>query len=182
MDLVNDPTIYKMVNNSTILSYKRGTSRMDINLSAGITVQDEDIYEYTLIANVNLIGKIETLTVKVIVMNDASPIITGVSGGDLFTALNNLYTSLNGQGVTAFYRSTLMSLTGTLDLSPYTALRRLVVSTNKSIFCYLTNLTGLNMDGCNQITNNFSNGDAIINQVDFDNMTALQNISIIYWL
>lgn len=178
VDLVNDPTTYKMINNSTILSYKRGTSRMDIMLSAGITVSDETIYEYTLVADVNLVGKIETLTCKVIVMNDASPIITGVSGGDLFTALNTLYTSIHGSGVSAFYRSTLMSLTGTLDLSPYPSLSRLVVSTNKSIFYYLTSLTGLVMDGCTAITNTYNNGGTVINQMDFSKMEALQSLSI----
>ena len=178
VDLVNDPTTYKMINNSTILSYKRGTSRMDIMLSAGITVSDETIYEYTLVADVNLVGKIETLTCKVIVMNDASPIITGVSGGDLFTALNTLYASIHGSGVSAFYRSTLMSLTGTLDLSPYPNLSRLVVSTNKSIFYYLTSLTGLVMDGCTALHNTYNNGGTSINQMDFSKMGALQNLSL----
>lgn len=177
VDLTTDPTTYKMVNNSTILNYKRGTNRMDIRLSAGIPGIDDDIYTYTLVATVNLGGKTVTLTKKIIVMNDLSPIVRA-DGSYLYLALNALYTSLNGEGTEAFYRSTLMSLTGTLDLSPYPNIGRIAVSTNKSILNYLTGLTGLVMDGCTQLTDTFVNGGVTINQLDFSKMAALQSLSI----
>ena len=177
VDLTNDPTTYKMVNNSTILNYKRGTNRMDIRLSAGIPGADEAIYTYTLVATVNLGGKTVTLTKKITVMNDLSPIIRA-DGSYLYLALNTLYTSINGEGTEAFYRSTLVALTGTLDLSPYPNIGRISVSTNKSIFYYLTNLTGLVMDGCSQLTDTFTNAGIVINQMDFSNMPKLQILSI----
>ena len=177
IDLVTNPSEYKMVNNSTILQYKRGTNRMDIRLATGIPAIDETIYNYTLVATVNLGGKVVTLTKNIIVMNDLSPIVRA-DGSYLYLALNTLYTSINGEGTEAFYRSTLMALTGTLDLSPYPNISRLAVSTNRSILTYLTGLTGLVMDGCTQITDEFNNGGIVINQMDFSNMTALQNLSI----
>lgn len=176
-DLNTDPTTYKMVNNSTILNYKRGTNRMDIRLSAGIPGIDDEIYTYTLVATVNLGGKTVTLTKNIIVMNDLSPIVRA-DGSYLYLALNALYTSLNGEGTEAFYRSTLMALTGTLDLSPYPNIGRVAVSTNKTIFYYLTNLTGLVMDGCTQLTDTFTNGGITIDQMDFSTMPKLQILSI----
>ena len=176
-DLTTDPTTYKMVNNSTILNYKRGTNRMDIRLSAGIPGIDDDIYTYTLVATVNLGGKTVTLTKNIIVMNDLSPIVRA-DGSYLYLALNALYTSLNGEGTEAFYRSTLMALTGTLDLSPYPNIGRVAVSTNKTIFYYLSNLTGLIMDGCTQLTDTFTNGGITIDQMDFSTMPKLQILSI----
>mgnify|MGYP007122052884 CR=1 FL=1 len=134
---------------------------MDIRLSAGIPGIDDNIYEYTLVATVNLSGKTVTLTKKIVVMNDLSPIVRA-DGSYLYLALNTLYTSINGEGTEAFYRSTLMSLTGTLDFSPYPNIARVAVSTNKSIFYYLTNLTGLVMDGCTQLTDTFTNGGVTI--------------------
>lgn len=177
VDLTTDPTTYKMVNNSTILNYKRGTNRMDIRLSAGIPGIDDAIYTYTLVATVNLGGKTVTLTKKIIVMNDLSPIVRA-DGSYLYLALNALYTSLNGEGTEAFYRSTLMALTGTLDLSPYPNIGRVAVSTNKTIFYYLNNLTGLVMDGCTQLTDTFTNGGVTIDQMDFSTMPKLQILSI----
>lgn len=177
VDLTTDPTTYKMVNNSTILNYKRGTNRMDIRLSAGIPGIDDNIYTYTLVATVNLGGKTVTLTKKIIVMNDLSPIVRA-DGSYLYLALNALYTSINGEGTEAFYRSTLMALTGTLDLSPYPNIGRVAVSTNKTIFYYLSNLTGLIMDGCTQLTDTFTNGGITIDQMDFSTMPKLQILSI----
>lgn len=177
IDLVTDPTNYKMVNNSTILNYKRGNSRFDIRLNAGIPISDENIYNYTLVATINLGGKTQTLTKKIIVMNDQSPIVRA-DGSYLYLALNALYTSLNGEGTEAFYRSTLMGLTGTLDFSPYPNLAILSVSTNKSIFYYLTGITGVILDECSLLTSTFNNAGITINQTAFDNMPNLQTLSI----
>ena len=177
VDLVNDPTNYKMVNNSTILNYKRGTGRMDIMLSAGIPGTDETIYHYTLVATVNLGGKVQTLTKDIIVMVDMSPIVRA-DGSYLYLALDALYTSINGESTNAFYRSTLMALTGTLDFSDYPNLGRLAVSTNKSILYYLHNVTGLILDGCSLLTDTFNNAGVTIDQMDFSKMAALQVLSI----
>lgn len=177
IDLVTDPTNYKMVNNQTILSYKRGNNRMDIMLSAGIPAIDDNIYRFTLVADVNLGGKIQTLTKNIIVMNDMSPIVRA-DGSYMYLALNALYNSLNGEDTETFYRSTLIGLTGTIDFSPYPNLGRVAVSTNKSIFYYLTNITGIILDGCSLLTNTFDNAGITINQFDFSNMTNLQLLSI----
>lgn len=177
LDLTGDPTVWKQYDNSTILNYKKGNNRNDIMLSAGISAMDNTIYTFILLADVNLGGKVERLTKTVIVMNDLSPIVRA-DGSYLYLALNDLYTSQNGEGTEVFYRSTLMSLVGTLDLSPYPNITRLAVSTNKSIFYYLTALTGIIMDGCNQIEDTFDNGGTIINQIDFSNIPTLRTLSI----
>ena len=177
VDLVTDPTNYKMVNNQTILSYKRGNSRMDIMLSAGISASDDNVYKFTLAADINLGGKTQTLTKDILVMNDMSPIVRA-DGSYLYLALNSLYTSLNGESTEAFYRSTLLGLTGTLDFSPYPNLGRLAVSTNKTILYYLANVTGIILDGCSQLTSTYDNAGVTINQFDFSRMPNLQTLSI----
>ena len=112
-----------------------------------------------------------------IVMVDMSPIVRA-DGSYLYLALDALYTSINGESTNAFYRSTLMALTGTLDFSDYPNLGRLAVSTNKSILYYLHNVTGLILDGCSLLTDTFNNAGVTIDQMDFSKMAALQTLSI----
>lgn len=178
IDLVNDPNTYKMVNGVTILNYKRGNNRNDIMLNAGIAGADEEIYNYTLIADVNLIGKTVRLTKQIIVMTDLSPIVRA-DGSYLYQALDTLYRSLHdGESTETFYRSTLMGLTGQLHFESYPNLARLAVSTNKTIFHYLTNVTGVILAGCSLLTDTYNNAGTIINQMDFSNMKALQMLVI----
>ncbi|MCR5270548.1 MAG: hypothetical protein K6D91_05975 [Prevotella sp.] len=176
-NLITDPNTYKTVDNTTVLNYKRGLGRFDIALSAGLAGADEEIYSYTLIASVNLVGKTTTLTKKVVVMNDLSPIVRA-DGSYLYLALNTLYDSIYGESADVFYRSTLMGMTGTLDFSPYPNIGRLAVSTNKSILYYLHRVTGVVLDGCTLLENTFDNGGVIINQMDFSKMAALQSLSL----
>jgi hypothetical protein len=71
-------------------------------------------------------------------------------------------------------------MTGTIDFSSQASeLQNLVTVNGSYLFRYLSNITGIILDGCTNITqtNNSIAGENK-NQLVFTNMTKLQNLSI----
>ena len=137
----------------------------------------DDLLYYTLTATVLFkSGVSKTATANIIVSDDSTAIVMS-SQSVMFNVINAAWTAQYGSAIgrNNFFKLDLMSLTGTLDFSAAgTNLSNLLTANGSYLFRYLPNITGINLDGCTNITNVNSN----ITQIDFTYMTALQNLSI----
>jgi hypothetical protein len=151
-------------------------SGIKINADSAMPTGDDLLY-YTLTATVLFkSGVSKTATANIIVSDDSTAIVMS-SQSVMFNVINAAWTTQYGSAIgrNNFYKVDLMSLTGTLDFSSAGAnLSNLLTANGSYLFRYLPNLTGLNLDGCTNITNVNSS----ITQIDFTYMTALQNLSI----
>lgn len=147
-----------------------------INADSAMPVGDV-LLKYTLTATVLFkSGVSKTATANIIVSDDSTAIVMS-SQSVMFNVINTAWTTQYGSAIgrNNFFKVDLMSLTGTLDFSTAGAnLSNLLTANGSYLFRYLPNLTGLNLDGCTNITN-VNNS---ITQIDFTYMTALQNLSI----
>ena len=147
-----------------------------INADSAMPTGDDLLY-YTLTATILFkSGVSRTATANIIVSDDSTAIVMS-SQSVMFNVINAAWTAQYGSAIgrNNFFKVDLMSLTGTLDFSTAGSnLSNLLTANGSYLFRYLSNLTGLNLDGCTNITNVNSN----ITQIDFTYMTALQNLSI----
>lgn len=147
-----------------------------VSADSAMPIDDSLVY-YTLTATVLFkSGITRTATANIIVSDDATAIVMS-NQAVLFNAINTAWTTQYGSAIgrNNFFKVDLMSLTGTLDFSTAGAnLSNLITANGSYLFKYLTNLTGLNLDGCTNITNVHSS----ITQIDFTYMTKLINLSI----
>lgn len=99
--------------------------------------------------------------INLLLVDDNIPVLFA-SQSDLFAVVSNKYATDYGLAGAYFdfYKSHLLSLTGTIDFSSHPSIPSLITDTNQSIFKYLYNITGIIMDGCTNIglTNNSISG------------------------
>ena len=147
-----------------------------INADSAMPTSDDLLY-YTLTATVLFkSGLSRTATANIIVSDDSTAIVMS-SQSVMFNVINAAWTTQYGESIgrNNFFKLDLMSMTGTLDFSTAGAsISNLLTANGSYLLKYLPNLTGLNLDGCTNITNVNSS----ITQIDFTYMTALQNLSI----
>jgi len=141
---------------------------------------DEMVY-YRLTATARFMSGLEkTNIVTVLVSDDAIPVVSSTQ--TIFSPINDAFIAQLGSalGRNYFYKVDLMSLTGTIDFSSYAAnIPNLVTSNGSYLFKYLTNVTGIILDGCTNITNTASSIQADDKrQFLFDNMPNLRTLSI----
>ena len=93
-------------------------------------------------------------TVNIILLDDKYVVHNSYTSAAVQTCLNELHTSLYGTTITDYYKSNLLSLFGTLDLSSNAnGVDNLLDSSgNTSLLYYLPNITGLNLSGCSRFT------------------------------
>lgn len=86
---------------------------------------------------------------NILLIDDNTPILYA-SQSDLFSVISTKYGTDYSvqQAYFDFYKSHLLSLTGTVDFSSHTQISSMLTDTSESIFKYLHNITGITMDGC----------------------------------
>lgn len=138
---------------------------------------DDSLKYYTLQADILFkSGATRSATAKIIISDDATPIVMS-SQSIMFDTIDNSWTTQYGSAIgrNNIFKLDLMSLTGTLDFSSYGAnLANLLTANGSYLFKYLTNITGINLDGCTSIANSSND----IMQMNFSNMSKLTNLSI----
>ena len=102
----------------------------------------------------------------------------------MYTSINNSWIQQFGSpiGRNSIYKLDLYMLNGTIDFSTQGAnLPNLVTANGSYLFKYLDNITGINLNGCINITqtNNSIQGEDK-SQFLFDNMVSLQNLYVQY--
>lgn len=113
--------------------------------------------------------------------DDSSPVVMS-SQSAMYTSINTAWTQQFGSSIgrNNIYKLDLFMMTGTIDFSVNAAnLPNLVTANGSYLFKYLANITGINLDGCTNVTstnNNIQSENK--NQLIFTNMTKLQNLSI----
>lgn len=113
--------------------------------------------------------------------DDASAVVMSYQSA-MYTSINNAWTTQFGSSIgrNNIYKLDLFMMTGTIDFSSQASeLLNLVTVNGSYLFRYLSNITGIILDGCTNITQtNDSIAGENKNQLVFTNMTKLQNLSI----
>lgn len=146
------------------------------------SVLSEDLVIYDISADVLFrSGKKITVSSIISACDDTVPVVMS-SQTAMYDVINNSWTQQFGSAIgrNNLYKTDLFILSGTLDFSTQGVnLPNLVTADGSYLFKYLHNVTGINLDGCTNITqtnNNIQGSDK--SAFLFDNMLALQNISI----
>ncbi len=143
--------------------------------------QTDQFYQYSLSATVLFAsGKQIQTSATIVVCDDVTPVV--LSTQTMYSAINTAWQTQYGSaiGKNSLYKVDLLAIAAPLDFSPYAnTLQNLVTANGSYLLKYLLNTTGINLDGCTNITTQNQN---IIGsnktQLDFSRMYALQNLSI----
>lgn len=142
----------------------------------------EDLVIYDLSAEVLFkSGKRVNINSIVAAGDDASAVVMSYQSA-MYTSINNAWITQFGSSIgrNNIYKLDLFMMTGTIDFSSQASeLLNLVTVNGSYLFRYLSNITGIILDGCTNITQtNDSIAGENKNQLVFTNMTKLQNLSI----
>jgi hypothetical protein len=197
------------INKTTYTIQRRGTNTSATYIDRGSTTQLEQLYDdyltvgaggtkglriaadgalsdslviYDVDATVLFkSGKTISTSAVILAGDDATPIVMSNQSA-MYTSINNAWTTQFGAAIgrNNIYKSDLFMMTGTIDFSAQASnLPNLVTADGGYLFKYLPNITGINLDGCTNVTqtnNNIQGNDK--SAFLFTNMTALQNLSI----
>jgi hypothetical protein len=90
------------------------------------------------------------------------------------TVLNNLHQTLYGNSLSKYYKTDLMSLTGTLDFSSYSSgISMIKDETGNPLFASLININSIDLTGCTSIATS-----GIMNNQTFPTMPYLTTLSL----
>lgn len=134
-----------------ILYYTKSATHNGIVLGVEMLPVNMTLYELTITV---IIGERSYIKiVNIIVFDDSVALHTTGTSASVHNGLNDLHTTLYGDTLTNYYKSDLLSLNGTLDLSTYTtAVASMYDSQGNQLLASLPNLTGLNVSGCSNFT------------------------------
>ena len=158
---------------------KGSPSGIKVDADSAMPINDEIVY-YRLDANVLFkSGLIKTATVNILVSDDTLAIVTS-SQSAMYDTISAAWTSQFGEaiGKNTLYKVDLLCLNGTLDFSSRAQnLSNLVTANGSYLFKYIPNVTGININGCSQLTVTNQNIMGIdktqITFVDMPNLTSL---------
>ena len=143
-------TIENQTGNEYIYYTKSATKN---GIVIGVTTLPSDFTVYELQVRVTVGQKPFIKTVNIILYNDSTPLHVAATSQPVQTALNALHQSLYGNSLLRYYKSDLLSLTGTLDMTGQASgLHSMLDANGNSLFNSLVNLNGLNVSGCNLFT------------------------------
>ena len=162
-----------------VVQPNRTNDGLKISCDAAMPGEDE-MYFYKVTATARFVSGIEkTAEITVMVCDDVIPIVS--SNQVLFNPVNDSFTTQTGSSIgrNYFYKADLLSLTGTINFSSYSAtLPNLVTSNGSYLFKYIPNITGIVLDGCSitDTSNSIQGEDK--RQFLFTNTTKLETLSI----
>ena len=134
----------------------------------GVQSLPQEFTLYELVVNVTVGERVFIKTVNIIVYNDIYVIHAQGTSAGVQQALNNIHQQLYQTNITRFYKSNLLSIVGTLDLSEYgNSINGLMDEQNNPLLNSLPNITGINIQGCSGITGT----------LDFTNCKYLQTVN-----
>ena len=207
--VTSDDTYTGVINKITYTIQRRGSNDKAVYIDRGSTTQLEELFDdyltlgagetkgmrisadsalsndlviYDLNADVLFrSGKKITVSSIIAAGDDTTPIVMS-SQSAMYTSINNSWIQQFGSSIgrNSIYKLDLFMLNGTIDFSAQGAnLPNLVTANGSYLFKYLDNITGINLNGCINITqtNNSIQGEDK-SQFLFDNMISLQNLYI----
>lgn len=179
---VNQSTNDDPQGTSSILKYAKSTSADKLRLVAYSTPDTRSLYKVKINVKFQGLKPAEVKQFYVIVWNDNIPVITIDTTNPLYLAIRNKYNTdydLANETNFAIFKSHLLSLYGTFDLTQYSSVGSLIGNNQQSIFNYMPYITSINLEGCTNLVHRFnSTGDGFINVFDFTNMPRLTSISL----
>jgi hypothetical protein len=168
---------------TSILKYEKSGSDDKLRLTTLNTVPDK-MFLCKVKINIKFQGlkPAEVKSLYIIVWNDSASLVNIDSSNPLYLAIRNKYNTdydLANETNFAIFKSHLLSLYGTFDLTQYSSVGSLIGNNQQSIFNYMPYITSINLEGCTNLAHRFnSTGDGFINVFDFTNMPRLTSISL----
>lgn len=112
------------------------------------------IRRYKIKSSIQIGGQSEQISYTyIMLMNDSSPLVLRNTSNALYNALSSKYETQYSASVGDFYKSNLLSLSGTLSFTDnsVTGITSLMTRNSDTVFNYLKYITEIDMTGCNQI-------------------------------
>jgi hypothetical protein len=144
-----EDTIENRVDDCTIFYTKSATHN---GIVLGVTSLPNDLTLYELIVNVTAGQKVFVKTVNVLIYNDNAVMHMSSTSTPVQTVLNNLHQTLYGNSLSKYYKSDLLSLTGTLDFSTNSnGISMIRDETGNPLLALTTNINGIDLTGCTSV-------------------------------
>lgn len=133
-----------------VIFYNKSATHNGIVL--GVTSVPNDLTLYELVVNVTAGQKVFVKTVNIFVYNDNTVMHMSSTSSAVQTVLNNLHQSLYGNSLSKYYKSDLLSLTGTLDFSSYSSgISMIKDETGNPLLALTTNINSIDLTGCTSV-------------------------------
>lgn len=182
VNTINQTTYSDPQGTSSVIKYINSTEEGKLRLVAYSVPANRSAYRVKMNIKFPGLKPAEVKSMYIIAWDDNTPIVTIDTTNPLYLAIRNKYNtdySLANETNFAVFKTHILSLYGTFDLSTYNSVQSLVTNNQQSIFNYMPYITSIILDGCTNLTHRFnSTGDGFIDVFNFTNMPNLTSISL----